>query len=589
MTSKTVQKDLSHLRSQLNQKHNYLQAKRGQGFHLADEYQLAASSLELSRNKDVILNNYDRLAYLIQRLLLQPHYLRYEDLAQEIFVSYSTLSRCMKKVQVLLQQYQLQLVQKPNRGTCVVGSEIQFRCAIAAYFYQNFLSSLSNYQQDIYDAHSALLEPIRQIITTQSLKSKVHFSDPMVADLAIHVLIAAQRLDLEEDLEYPTNWISDPQLEALALNILSASQALFPGKLFTPQTVNYLAYHLDLKQILDTKVTDLTGKVDATLDHILAEIADNFGIDFTAQRRLLSFLQRHLYQLQRRVQRQLSVQNLRTLVYFRKYLFAAKMVISVAPIISRELLDYPLPASEYGALILYFQSGLEELRLQHKQIIGLYAENDCAKELLFQAKIARITPPALDFQILHSLTTEIPPEITTIISTRALKRPVALKRLIVLDDLEELNSQKLLHQIQTIADPQQVLKKYLRPESFLQLTAQTKDEVQLEIGRYLCQQGFFKENLAAPLEYEEIGNGLVHIQDLNRIIKVNLCLIVSLTKPILWDDTVIKLLFLIKTKRDGDQDLEFLCQTFSQFANSIPRIEQAYHAKNSDELLQALN
>ena len=50
-----------------------------------------------------------------------------------------------------------------------------------------------------------------------------------------------------------------------------------------------------------------------------------------------------------------------------------------------------------------------------------------------------------------------------------------------------------------------------------------------------------------------VGNGIAHIQDLGRILKNAGCYVCILKTPILWEQDIIKVLVMIKTKRDGDK------------------------------------
>ena len=59
-----------------------------------------------------------------------------------------------------------------------------------------------------------------------------------------------------------------------------------------------------------------------------------------------------------------------------------------------------------------------------------------------------------------------------------------------------------------------------------------------------------------------MGNGIAHIQDLGRILKNAGCYVCILKTPILWEQDIIKVLVMIKTKRDGDKNLSLLYDVF---------------------------
>ena len=71
----------------------------------------------------------------------------------------------------------------------------------------------------------------------------------------------------------------------------------------------------------------------------------------------------------------------------------------------------------------------------------------------------------------------------------------------------------------------------------------------------------------------EVGNGIAHIQDLGRILKNAGCYVCILKTPILWEQDIIKVLVMIKTKRDGDKNLSLLCRIVSNWASSPEKVE----------------
>src|SRR5699024_3472849 len=58
----------------------------------------------------------ERTTYLIRRLLLGEHYLKLDDLSEEIYVSRSTVQNDLKNVKEILNEYGIQLETRPNYG-----------------------------------------------------------------------------------------------------------------------------------------------------------------------------------------------------------------------------------------------------------------------------------------------------------------------------------------------------------------------------------------------------------------------------------------------------------------------------------------
>src|SRR5699024_7203455 len=92
----------------------------------------------LLRDKDLILHNYDRISYIIQEFLASEDYIKYENLADKLYIRRSTLQKDMIKVKELVDSFNLVFIQKPNYGVRLTGEENDFRTAILYFIYNSF-------------------------------------------------------------------------------------------------------------------------------------------------------------------------------------------------------------------------------------------------------------------------------------------------------------------------------------------------------------------------------------------------------------------------------------------------------------------
>src|SRR5699024_7527895 len=65
--------------------------------------------------------------YLIRRQLLGEHYLKLDDLSEELYVSRSTVHNDLKNGKEILNEYGIQLETRPNYGIKLKGSELKLR------------------------------------------------------------------------------------------------------------------------------------------------------------------------------------------------------------------------------------------------------------------------------------------------------------------------------------------------------------------------------------------------------------------------------------------------------------------------------
>ena len=588
VSNRTVKKDLAHIKSIVNNKEICLTSSTRKGYKFLSKQKPLSRDENIVKDKDMILNNYDQIAYLTQELLLAKKFLRYEDLASEIFVSYSTLNRYMKKVKLLFSQYNLKVIKKPGKGIYITGEEMQMRLAISDYFYHSFLSYLSNFEQNLYNKDSELLKKITNIVYDEVSAAGLRMNSKMIIDISIHVVIAFNRIFKEAALNFPAKFDFEYlglKEAAVAKHVLQRSQNFFSEHVFTDKTIEYIAYHINLKKYINKEdiIEDKNLAINNTVTGVVKEIKNNFGIDLFSQIDVLCSLKLHLIQLQRRVNNNVFIQGKDTFKYFRNYLFAAKLTISAAKIISENLLSQSLPLSEYGYLILYFQSALEGIRRSTPRFIGLYTENDRSKELIFLKKLNAIKSDKTKVKIIRSKAL-ISNTFDLVISSA----PIATKHSLVINNVNQLTQEKVEENYFNKNSNLEILSKYVRKESILKMNASNKHEVNKKIFYYLKRLNFIKKDVINEFEYEEIGNGLVHVQDLYKVIKHDLCLLVILEKPILWNNTVVKMLILIKTKKDGDKDLPLLCEVFSKWSNDLDKIEKTYHVQDFKSLLKLL-
>lgn len=586
VSKRTVKKDIAYIREVLNQGQEILQSVHGKGYALSKAYMSVIDHNFLSRDKDLILNNYDRIAYIIQRLLLSETEIRYENLADELFISPSSLSKDMKKVRSFLREYQLTIEHRPAYGVRIKGSEFNRRMAISYFFYHSFLAYLTTYRQTVYKQDAIILTYIEKIIREVCTDSYIKVSSNTIKDISIHIFIAFERMEYEAGLSELDEKIDFRSYQA-ASEIVQRVSGFIKSKESSKATIDYIYLHLSHKRMLSTHMNTASEEIKATIKEINLEIKQNFDIDFSSDWQLNHALELHLQQLIKRVENEVSIPNPYVFQHFRDYLFAAKICISAIQIIEKNLLTHDVPLDEYGYLILYYQYGLNQQSTQ-KYRIALYTGNNRAEEMMYETYLQTLLNESLyQIKVISSLE-QFDDRFDALISTvadRQLKKSSKLTMTnVTKNDLLDIESH-----FRRKVGIKTLLKKYLTEASIVRLNATSKKEAEEQIICHLEQNGFLKEDYPKrKLEYHEVGNGMVHIQDLNKMIKHRVCLIVHLTHPILWEKTVIKSLFLIKTKKDGDRDLTDLCDIFSNWANFPDKIQEVYETQDYLEVIQIL-
>lgn len=136
VTTRTVRNDIKELQSVLSGYGAYVQSVRGSGYKLRihDEQTFRTLLQDMfQQKKSLPVLPEERMAYLMKRLLLTEHYLKLDELAEELFISKSTLQTDLKEVKKRLLPYRIVMETRPNYGFKLRGDEVQMRYCMAEY------------------------------------------------------------------------------------------------------------------------------------------------------------------------------------------------------------------------------------------------------------------------------------------------------------------------------------------------------------------------------------------------------------------------------------------------------------------------
>lgn len=78
----------------------------------------------------------DRISYLLRRLLLSEDYMKLDELAEELFVSESTVKNDLKAVKHLFSLHGLSVAHRPKYGLRLTGDEMKLRYCLAEHVFQ---------------------------------------------------------------------------------------------------------------------------------------------------------------------------------------------------------------------------------------------------------------------------------------------------------------------------------------------------------------------------------------------------------------------------------------------------------------------
>lgn len=323
VSDRTARKYLHLLEDTLKEKDlGTIEAKQGYGYRLAVEnqdsfqvfYLQEIKSQHCSKDKGAIHETQDRQYYILNQLFFEQKAVYVDNLAEELYVSRSTVSNDLVEVKKLLKPYEIELSSKSNRGIFVVGNERNIRHFMMNYFF------LQRLQDNIYtfSTYTNLLngisvEEIVIIVLDECREARLKLSDFIIFNIVLHIGLAIKRLQAGFEIEYsqmiqlPADSVEYQTALRIVQRITESMSVAFPH-----EEANYIALHLRNK-ITAKRVFQKTKYTEAEIkDQLLAALAafdEETGYQLQQDTILIDGLMMHFTPFLLRLQNNMSIEN----------------------------------------------------------------------------------------------------------------------------------------------------------------------------------------------------------------------------------------------------------------------------------------
>lgn len=350
-------------------------AKQGYGYRLElQDKALYRNFIETEffteQNSAKTENIEDRYNYILNKLLFEQEKLYCDDLAEELFVSRSTLSADFKKIRQDLAKYDLQIESKANRGVYVKGSERNKRRFIMDYFFRdNFFQSLHNYINIEVPGRQISLEELTIIVLDECREGHLKLSDFVIQNLVIHIALSFKRIAEGFQINQIENWNQENYLaeRKIAEKILHRVY-LATGLEFPKEEVDYITLHLISKascQDNQYAKKDINQEIRRQLLEALEQVKHVKDYQFQHDFQLVEGVVTHLVTLLVRLQNHVVLENPLLKDIQQQYssvLAMTRELLQAMPIFSKENLS----DDEVAYVALHFMAALERLKEKQK-------------------------------------------------------------------------------------------------------------------------------------------------------------------------------------------------------------------------------
>lgn len=317
-SDRTVRNTLKLIDQTMNIQGVKLISKQGQGFQLFFEnqeaYQEFRLTYELSEvySTNSISKGDDRLAFILNKLLFEQVPVLFDDLADELYVSRSTLSHDFKKIRRMLSEYDLSIESRANKGVYISGEERDKRCFIMDYFLSNqFFKTLHYHVQSNFFDQTISLEEIARIVLEECQDAKLKLSDFVLQNLVVHIALAMVRIKSGFEIKNLSCHMSNNDTERKVAKKILERISEVSNQEFPVQEIDYITLHLLAKSQLSQETQAKISKEE--MKRTLVQTFQALGLDdiyhFSSDFQLFEGLITHLMTLQIRLDSRITLNN----------------------------------------------------------------------------------------------------------------------------------------------------------------------------------------------------------------------------------------------------------------------------------------
>ena len=366
-------------------------SKQGQGYQIFFEnqgaYQEFRQTYELEEDytKTAVSKGDDRLVFILNKLLFEQVPVLFDDLADELYVSRSTLSHDFKKIRVMLSEYNLSIESRANKGVYVSGEERDKRRFIMHYFLENqFLKTLHCYVKFNFFDQTVPLEEFARIVLDECQEANLKLSDFVLQNLVVHIALSMIRLKSGFEIKNIDCQMTDDAIERKVAQRILSKVSQVTNQEFPVQEIDYITWHLLAKSQQCQK--NQKNISEECLKKSLVKTFQDLGLDdiynFSSDFQLIEGLITHLMTLQVRLESRITLNN--PLVNEIKQNYSDIFFMTREILANMDMfLEWPISDDEIAYVSLHFLAAMERSKESTKfNILAICATGFGAAQML---------------------------------------------------------------------------------------------------------------------------------------------------------------------------------------------------------------
>lgn len=577
-SEKTVRGDIKKINSELSNLNARIISKKGSGYQFVCENtdelsKKVANCIDGNLYNDELKNPVtpeDRIRFIVKRLLYTSNCVTIADFSKELYVSESTIKNDMRHVKEVFNKYNIR-ISKGATGLYATGHEINKRFCIADFLFQKSEIDeqvIINYMYNENVSSNKLVKDIKKIILDILTKENMTISDYTLKKIAIHIVIAINRIKNGQYIEFCSkrlHQLTNEEEFKTAKKIIAFISKRYNMFFFSPEEIAYITMHLIGNRI--TKKNQITSDLDGLISDeihklsilVIEEVNNNIkGLDLIKDKELIYSLAIHLKQLLNRLDFQMNSSNPSLNTIKIKYPLAFEAGVLAAKRIMKET-NFKVSDNEIGFLAMHFGAAIEKQRYQQlikRKKIALVCASGTATSTLLLSKLSSVLEPnyrLMGVYSFHQIDELLAQEPDIILTTVPLSENISIPVITISSILGDEDLHILQKDLNNYHKGEKTLKQLMKKDLFFyDLNINNKEELLHYLTKEMIGAGYITHKVRDSILLREslastaIGNKVAIPHPINIEVNKSCICTAILNNKMNWDkDEKVVIVFII--------------------------------------------
>lgn len=611
VTSRTIRDDIKALNEILAKQGGMIQSRRGVGYELVvsnqELFKTFLLKLEQSKTtlgKEVPHTPEERTQFIIRKLLLAEGYMKSEDIAEELYISKSTLQNDLMAVRKILREFGLEIESRPYYGIQVVGDEQNLRYCLSEYLFNR--EDIAIYLQKQIDSiiPKEEFDAIHSIILDAVKKYDIEISDIGINNLSIHLAIACKRIREGNYISLPSEDLEQLYIhqehrvaQQIVKKIEKALYVSFPKTEIAYVTIHLLGTKKAVEFNVDKQPVDsfFDRELVQTIREMIQKVDQTFNLQLEHDQELIVALGLHLQPTINRLRYGMNLRNPMLHDIKVNYPLAFDAAVLACEVL-KEKVAVEIDENEIGYIALHFGAAMfRNTAPKDMKRCLIVCSSGVGSAMLLKCKLQNKYKDELHIENVidyHRLNESLLKNIDFIITTIPLQQDIPVPIVYVNAILTEEDMRKIER---LLRDERKNELPYVKKEHiFLKKNLQTKEEVihflvdQLEKDQYVDES--FRQSV---LDREQVsatsfGNLVAIPHPITPLTDETFWAICTLQNPIKWGSRDVQFVCLLSVGKNETEDLKAMYEFLINLIENRKKVTQLIQCEDHQTFINLL-